>query len=87
MRLGARSGRSEVGYFFFREAELRVHPAGFVRAAMVRPPWPYPISFGFFSSGESTRAMGPEAAAFFSLQHLLQWIVPPQCFCFFFTFY
>jgi len=90
MRLGARSSRWEIEFFFFG-AELRVfNPDVFVRdskSAMVRSPWPYPISFGFFSSGESTRAMGPKAAAFFSLQHLLQWIVPLQCFCFFCTFY
>jgi hypothetical protein len=47
--------------FLGADQELRIlDPAAFACQAMMRPPWPYPISFGFFSSG----VMGPKGAAF-----------------------
>lgn len=61
----ARFSPSETG-ILGADPELRIlDPAAFACQAMMRPPWPYPISFGFFSSGESTRVMGPKGAAFY----------------------
>ena len=61
----ARFSSSETG-ILGADPELRIlDPAAFACQAMMRPPWPYPISFGFFSSGESTRVMGPKGAAFY----------------------
>ena len=60
----ARFSSSETG-ILGADPELRIlDPAALACQAMMRPPWPYPISFGFFSSGESTRVMGPKGAAF-----------------------
>jgi hypothetical protein len=60
----ARFGAAEIGILGGRGAdpELRVlDPAALARRAMLRQPWPYPISSGFFSSGESTTGvMGPD---------------------------
>jgi hypothetical protein len=59
-----RFGAAEIGILGGRGAdpELRVlDPAALARRAMLRQPWPYPISSGFFSSGESTTGvMGPD---------------------------
>ena len=61
----ARFSSSETGILGADPELCILDPAAFACQAMMRPPWPYPISFGFFSSGESTRVMGPKGAAFY----------------------
>jgi hypothetical protein len=89
----ARFGAAEIGILGGRGAdpELRVlDPAALARRAMMRQPWPYPISSGFFSSGESTTGvMGPDkgSSSFLPVFGIYcKRIVRQQCFCFFFAF-